>query len=241
MNKDRARKVIEGIEIDYQFGERITLTELMPVSYFTENEEYPYGGNPGKIEPSIKITSNISVARDLLTDNWAGTKNDVDWENDIVGVAISGFGIISRARTEVTEIMNRRKLKYVFVSYNIASEDGETLLDEVADVAVFACTTEYLLNSSMPTEEENPYTLELDKQVDSVINHETKALPVKTFDCDWTAYRNVQIALARLRHSGVRLAEDYVPLAHAMMNLMITSVFPLELMEELVDKGILGV
>ena len=241
MNKDRARKVIEGIEIDYQFGERITLTELMPVSYFTENEEYPYGGNSGKIEPSIKITSNISVARDLLTDNWAGTKNDVDWENDIVGVAISGFGIISRARTEVTEIMNRRKLKYVFVSYNIASEDGETLLDEVADVAVFACTTEYLLNSSMPTEEENPYTLELDKQVDSVINHETKALPVKTFDCDWTAYRNVQIALARLRHSGVRLAEDYVPLAHAMMNLMITSVFPLELMEELVDKGILGV
>ena len=241
MNKDRARKVIEGIEIDYQFGERITLTELMPVSYFTENEEYPYGGNPGKIEPSIKITSNISVARDLLMDNWTGSKNEVDWENDIVGVVISGFGIISRARTEVVEIMKRRKLKYVFVSYNIASEDGETLIDEVDDAAIFACTTEYLLNNSMPTEEENPYTLELDKQVDSVVNHETTALPVKTFDCDWNTYRNVQVALSRLRHSSTRLAEDYVPLAHAMLNLMITSVFPLELMEELVEKEILAV
>ena len=56
MNKNRARKIIEGIEISYQSGERISLTELMPVSYFSENEEYPYGGNPGKIEPSIKIT-----------------------------------------------------------------------------------------------------------------------------------------------------------------------------------------
>ena len=241
MNKNRARKIIEGIEISYQSGERISLTELMPVSYFSENEEYPYGGNPGKIEPSIKITSNISVARELLTDNWGGSKNETDWENDIVGVAISGFGIISRARTEVVEIMKRRKLKYVFVSYNIASEDGETLLDEVDEVDVFACTTEYLLNNSIPTEKENPYTLELDKQIDSVINHETIALPVKTFDCDWGTYRNVQVALSRLRHSSSRLAEDYVPLAHAMLNLMITSVFPLELMEELVEKEILAV
>jgi hypothetical protein len=93
----------------------------------------------------------------------------------------------------------------------------------------------------VPTEEENPYTLELDKQVDSVIKHETIPLPVKTFDCDWNTYRKVQVALSRLRHSSARLAEDYVPLAHSMINLMITSVFPLELMEDLVVKGILEV
>ena len=81
----------------------------------------------------------------------------------------------------------------------------------------------------------------LDKQVDSVINHETIPLAVKTFDCDWNTYRKVQIALARLRHSSSRLAEDYVPLAHSMINLMITSVFPLELMEDLAVKGILEV
>jgi hypothetical protein len=81
----------------------------------------------------------------------------------------------------------------------------------------------------------------LDKQVDSVINHETIPLPVKTFDCDWNTYRKVQVALSRLRHSSARLAEDYVPLAHSMINLMITSVFPLELMEDLVVKGILEV
>ncbi|MBQ8302448.1 MAG: DrmE family protein [Clostridia bacterium] len=237
MNRERSERVIDNLEIVYD-GKRIKITEIIPVSYCSENEEYPYGGNPGKIEPAIKITNNISNARSLVTGSWEGNKM---WVHDVIGVSVIGFGAISRARTEVTEIMKRRKLKYVFVSYNIASEDGETLLDEVADASVFACTTEYLLNSSMPIVKQNPYTIELDKQVESVINHETKALPVKTFDCDWGSYRNVQIALARLRHSSARLAEDYVPLAHAMMNLMITSVFPLELMEDLVDKGILGV
>ena len=237
MNRERSERIIDNLEIEYE-GKRIRITEIMPVSYCSENEEYPYGGNPGKIEPSIKITNNISNARSLVTGSWEGNET---WTHDVIGVSVIGFGAISRARTEVTEIMKRRKLKYVFVSYNIASEDGETLLDEVEDTSVFACTTEYLLNYSVPTEEENPYTLELDKQVDSVINHETIPLAVKTFDCDWNTYRKVQIALARLRHSSSRLAEDYVPLAHSMINLMITSVFPLELMEDLAVKGILEV
>ena len=237
MNRERSEKVIDNLEIEYD-GKRIRITEIIPVSYCSENEEYPYGGNPGKIEPAIKITSNISNARSLVTGAWEGNET---WTHDVIGVSVIGFGAISRARSEVIEIMKRRKLKYVFISYNIASEDGEALLDEVEDASVFACTTEYLLNCSVPTEEENPYTLELDKQVDSVINHETIPLPVKTFDCDWNTYRKVQVALSRLRHSSSRLAEDYVPIAHAMLNLMITSVFPLELMEELVEKEILAV
>ena len=234
MNRER---IIDKLEICYD-SKRIKITEIMPVSYCSENEEYPYGGNPGKIEPAIKITNSISNARSIVTGTWQGNET---WINDVVGVSIIGFGAISRARTEVSEMMKRRKLKYVFVSYNISSEEGETLLDEVDDAAFFACTTEYLLNSSFPIVEENPYTLELDKQVDSVVNHKTIPLPVKTFDCDWAMYKKVQIALARMRHSGYKEAEDFVPLAHSVMNLMITSVFPFQLMETLVESGILEV
>ena len=36
-------------------------------------------------------------------------------------------------------------------------------------------------------------------------------------------------------------AEDFVPLAHSVMNLMITSVFPFQLMEDLVSSGIVEV
>jgi len=237
MNRDRSERIIDNLEICYDL-KRIKITEIVPVSYCSENEEYPYGGNPGKIEPAIKITNSISNARSIVTGTWQGNET---WINDVVGVSIVGFGAVSRARTEVSEMMKRRKLKYVFVSYNISSEDGETLLDEVDDAAVFACTTEYLLNSSFPIVEENPYTLELDKQVASVVNHETISLPVKTFDCDWDMYRKVQIALARMRHSGYKEAEDFVPLAHSVMNLMITSVFPFQLIETLVESGNLEV
>ncbi len=237
MSRERSEKIIDNLEICYDL-KRIKITEIMPVSYCSENEEYPYGGNPGKIEPAIKITNSISNARSLVTGTWRGNET---WVNDVIGVSILGFGAISRARTEVTEMMKRRKLKYVFVSYNISSDEGETLLDEVDDASVFACTTEYLLNNSFPVVIENPYTAELDKQIDSVVNHETVSLPVKTFDCDWGMYKRVQIALARLRHSGYKESEDFVPLAHSVMNLMITAVFSFKLMEELVENGILAV
>lgn len=237
MNKDRSERVINNVEIGYG-RKRIKITEIMPVSYCSENEEYPYGGNPGRIEPAIKITNSISTARSIVTGSWPGNES---WCNDVIGVSVIGYGAISRARSEVAEMMKRRKLKYVFISYNISAEDGETLLDEVEDAAVFACTTEYLLNSSYPVVIPNPYTEELDKQVEAVVNHETTALPVKTFDCDWDMYRKVQMALAHLRHSGYKEAEDFVPLAHSVMNLMITSVFPFQLMEELVESGVLEV
>lgn len=144
MNRDRSERVVDNLEIGYD-GKRIKLTEILPVSYCSENEEYPYGGNPGRIEPAIKITNSISTARSIVTGSWPGSEN---WSNDVIGVSVLGYGAISRARSEVAEMMKRRKLKYVFISYNISAEDGETLLDEVEDAAVFACTTEYLLNSS---------------------------------------------------------------------------------------------
>ena len=237
MNRERSEMIIDNLEICYD-SKRIKLTDIMPISYCSENEEYPYGGNPGKLEPVIKITNNISTARSIVTGSWQGNEN---WLNDIVGVSIIGFSVISRARTEVSEMMKRRKLKYVFVSYNISAEEGEVLLDEIEDTSVFACTAEYLNSSSFPVVEQNPYTKELDKQIASVINHETIALPVKTFDCDWNMYKKVQIALGRLRHSGYKEAEDFIPLAHSVMNLIITSVFSFKLMEELVETGILDV
>ena len=239
MSKERSVRIVENIEIGFRCNsKKIKITEIMPVSYCSENEEYPFGGNPGKIEPAIKITNNISTARSIVTGNWPG--NDW-WENDIVGVSVMGNETISRAQTEVSEMMKRRKLKYVFVSYNISSEGGEFLLDEVEDASVFACTTEYLLNASAPVVASNSFTEELDKQVESVVNHKTIALPVKTFDCDWNMYKKVQKALSHLRHSGYQEAEEFVPLAHYVINLMITSVFPFQTMESLVESETIDV
>lgn len=237
MNRDCSEKIIDSLEICYD-AKWIKITEIIPISYCSENEEYPYGGNPGKIEPAVKITNNISNARSIVTGTWQGNRA---WINDVIGVSIIGFNAISRARTEVSEMMKRRKLKYVFISYNISTEEGETLLDEVEDASVFACTTEYLRNSSFPIIEENPYTEELDKQVEAIVNHKTIAIPVKTFDCNWDMYKRVQSALSLTRHSGYKETEDFVPLAQSVINLMITAVFPFKLMEELVESGTLEV
>lgn len=237
MNRYLSEKIIDSLEICYD-TKRIKITEIIPISYCSENEEYPYRGNPGKIEPAIKITNNISNARSIVTGAWQGNRA---WINDVIGVSIIGFDAVSRARTEASEMMKRRKLKYVFISYNISTGEGETLLDEVEDASVFVCTAEYLRNSSFPIIEENPYTEELNKQIDAIVNHETIAIPVKTFDCNWDMYKRVQSALSLMRHSGYKEAEVFVPLAQSVMNLMITAVFPFKLMEELVESRTLEV
>ena len=73
MNRDRSERIIDNLEIFYD-SKCIKITEIMPVSYCSENEEYPYGGNPGKIEPAIKITNSISNARSIVTGTWQGNE-----------------------------------------------------------------------------------------------------------------------------------------------------------------------
>lgn len=240
MSKDYADRIIDSLEIKYG-DHSISLNDIVPISYCTDNNEYPYGGNPGRLEPAVKITSNVSNARSLIIGEWNG--NDT-WKNDVIGVSCIGFDAISRSESEVSEMTNRRKLVYTFLSYNIASEGGDQLLDTVQNqeiLSVFACTAAFLSSHSAGIVDENPFTTELDKQVQSIVNHNLITLSIKTFDCDWDTYKKVLLSLSRLRHSGMKMIEDYLPLAYSMMNLMITSVFPLELMEQLIDNRILSV
>lgn len=38
---------------------------MVTASYFTEEDEYRYGGNAGKNEPTLKFTAKVSAARPI--------------------------------------------------------------------------------------------------------------------------------------------------------------------------------
>lgn len=237
MDKSRSKEILENLEIRYK-EKTFKITDIMPVSYCSERE-YSYSGNPGRIEPAIKITNSISRALDLITGKWS--QKNASWKNDIVGVSIIGIDAIMQSKSEVEEIMRRRKLKYVFLSYNISAEEGETILGKIENTSKFICTSKYLKKNSAQIQNINSITSELQKQVESVINHKTVIVPVKTVDCDWTKYKKIQKSFSTLRMSGNRISEDFIPLAYSLLNIVFTAVFPIKNMENLVKNQIIAV
>lgn len=65
MPKDRISNLIEKLSI--RFGDtEVKLTDLVTISYFTENDEFIIGGNAARTEPIIKVASKMSVVRRLI-------------------------------------------------------------------------------------------------------------------------------------------------------------------------------
>ena len=150
--RDRVDYLVKNISL--AFGkEKISLLELVTASYFTEEDEYRYGGNAGKNEPTLKFTAKVSAARQLLLSRRG---------NRHLGLIVLGEDSISRGYSELHELINRKSLQYVYLSSSIDSELAFALTSDIEETEVFACTKDFLLeNSTTDIAEINDYTLKL--------------------------------------------------------------------------------
>lgn len=233
MPREVADQIINGVTIRFNGEKQISLLDIMTVSYFTENEEYPYGGNPGKIEPVLKITNRISVARDLIM-----SQNG----NKITGLLILGNEIINRGRTELPELMNRSSLKYVIVSFHIDSEGGESIIKEYEKPNVFACTKKFLLRNNFPILCKTPLITELAKQINNTISREVKPCIIRS-EKTWNEYREIKKALFVVKNAEIiEEYKDYFLIhAYSLLKLFTTAIFPINSMEGLIRSGALDI
>lgn len=232
MPRERADLILNNVCIKYA-GISISLLEVVTASYFTESEEYQYGGNPGKIEPTLKITGKVSVARDLVMDKTG---------NQTVGIIVLGTDSITRGGTELTELMNRRSLKYVFLACNIDFDNAKQLIEEYEDSKVFACTKDFMGISVMNIVENNIYTRELSNQINISLNKEVKTKIVFDNACCGEIL-NIKKALIFLKKSDYMSEQkDYFIIqAYSLVNLFLTSAFPMKKMEELIRDKVLDI
>jgi len=233
MPREVADRIINGIKFRFGTGKEIKLLEVLTASYFTENEEHQYSGNPGKLEPVLKITNKVSVARDL-----AFSKNG----NKILGLSVLDDESISRGRTELPELMNRNSLKFVIVSCQIDAEGCDSLIKESENPNVFACTKEFLLMNNKPPTALTPLTRELEKQVNNTITHEVEPLIIPTAKT-WNDFRDMKRSLFAIRNAEIidGNKEYFLIHAHSLLNLFLTSVFSLNFMEKLIETGRLDI
>lgn len=231
MSRERANYLVNNLTIKYGTSETISLLELATASYFTEHDEYPYGGNLGKTEPILKITGKVSVARKMVVR---------PEENKIIGLCVMGDEFLVSGKTELPDLINRKSLGYVLVSTHIDTEHMSQIFEEVRDPSLFACTKDFLLEHSLPALVKSPFAEELETQVNHIVDHEIQSIEIES-NQTWEQYSQAKRNLGILRASEV-LGEDkeyFIIQAHTLMKLFLTAVFPITHMESLVaDKTI---
>lgn len=222
-------RIQKGLRIEYD-GKSITLLDIVPASYYTDGDEpYQFGSNPSKAEPVLKIAGRVSVARDLVLDKHG---------NRAVGLMVIGSEHASKGASELEDLLGRKSLKFTHISMSIDSENAEEYIDKEEGPAVFACTKEFLLQHSKPTVVSNPFTDELDKQVDNIVNNEVR-IDVIDGGCSWDVYREIRNALFIIRQSNwdEEKKKNFIVPAHSLLNLFTTAVFPMKAMESSVANG----
>ncbi|MEI7884382.1 MAG: DrmE family protein [Clostridia bacterium] len=226
MKREIADDIINNLTIKYEGNKTVKFLDIFSVSYYTEHDQYQYGGNPGRIEPVIKITNKISVARDLILDKDS---------NQIIGLVVLEYECINRGRSELIELMNRKSLKFVLVSIGYDSEDTISIINECDNTSLFACTKDFLLSFSKPVIYVNEYTKELDKQVENIFNRKIELNIVKS-NKTWNDYYELKKALFLIRKSEIQGIDrdNFIIYAYSLLNLFVTAVFSIEIMEDLI-------
>ena len=157
MDRQRANRCMDGLVL--QTGNlKIRIQDLVTASYFTEGNEYPYGGNAGKNEAMIKFASKISVGLEMT------------WEsegNEYLGMLVCGNGLIERGITELPQVMTRESVGFSVISGGMNLSCAEELIKEYEEAGVFACTKDFLLEHTLPPVNGNNFTDELQRQADA--------------------------------------------------------------------------
>lgn len=225
MPRSRADSIVSNLElVDKNKGEVYNYLDLVTASYYTEGNEYRYSGNAEKSDPNIKITSRLSMARDLIYHPIS---------NKVYGLMILEADGANQSVSELDELINRRSLRYTLVSYRIDSERGDELIAQYEDANLFACTKEYLLWNSLPLDTYNSVTGELEKQVDIILYKELETRIVPDI-CSKEEYLKVRKDLRSIKRSDFidENKENYVIQAMSLLNLFITAPFSLKQLED---------
>ena len=230
--RDTFARLSKGLRISYGDNMSVGLLDIVTASYYADSgEEYQLGNNPAKTEPVLKITRKISTARELVLEKHGNTT---------VGLMVIGADAVSNGASELIDLLGRKTLKFSHIAVEIDSECAKDIIESQGGAAVFACTREFLLQNSLPPQEINNLTLELDRQIENIVNNTVKT-EIVDGGCSWENFRKIKEALYAIKNSEWNddNKNSFLIKAYSLLNLLITAVFPIEKLEKAIENGML--
>ena len=229
ISKTKADDILNNTQIKCE-EQKINLLDLVTASYYTENNKFPYAGNTEKAEPIIKITSKLDISRKLVKK---------ESSNRVQGLMV----FEQESETELTELMERRSLRYVYALYSISSESGSQLVNLYPDAAIFECTKKFLLENVKPIAQSNFYTKKLANQSDIIINKKINR-HILNIGFSWEYLKKIKKQIKSVKDTNVasnNKKDSFVIQAYALLNLLLTASFNTIDLQNTIEELKLGV
>lgn len=232
--RERFSDVFKRIYIQYGNGQTIDLADILPASYYTDTDRsQQIGSNPTKAEPALKVTSSLSIARDLIYEKGGNT---------VVGF-LSLLDKISTTDTEdLDDILRAPALKFTYITAPIYSRSYEQLIEQHTDAAVFACTKAFLAENLGRFHMPYIHTKDMIQQAESLKKNSITPIPVKRglSQAEYKKTRNI-LDVIRSAHWDGPEKDIFLGTAHSLLNLFITAAFSMEEMEIVLSTGLITI
>lgn len=197
----------------------ISMVDIIPAAYYTgTGTQITIGRNPSKAEPVIRVTEQLSIARDMILEKGSTT----------IGLLVLDNSFLVENSSELDDIVSRSKPKYIHVSSVIRSDAERKVFSQYSNCPVFACTSHNLSDINCSVNEENILTRELGRQLDFIKNPRITT-PLFNNVWDEIEYRKLQSKLKSIRSLKIsdELKDNFIASAYSLINLFSTAVFPL--------------
>lgn len=229
-DKERADFILKNTKLVFNDNE-IGLLDLVTATYITDTNELPYKGNQNKADPILKITSKADIAFNTIRDRTG---------NENIGFLVIGKNAIYRNYTELSRVINLRKLQFAYISVPIDSDYGEikVLVNEEKTPVVFPCTKELINNyTNNAVIVKNHYTQELITQQHTIVS---KHFNRKVVDSDENVNHPLFKQLLRsFKNTGVEseTKDEFIIQAYSLWNLFQYTVADMHIYNDLIGKG----
>lgn len=223
-------EICKHLKIRYGDDKTIELMDVVPVSYYTgTGEQFQIGKNISKAESVIKVTSKISMARDLVLDKHC---------NRVIGLLVTNVESLTTNSAELHDLLQRRTLKFAYVVAPYNSDLCALAMEQYESARIFACTKELLSHSRHKIQSPNKLTEELIRQIWNILDREIITVKVDGH-WNWDQYRTIKRKLFSIKqsHWSGTDRDNFILSSIALMNLFTTAFFSMDRMETAISMG----
>ncbi|MEY9096704.1 DrmE family protein [Paenibacillus sp. RC84] len=203
--------------------------DIFPAAYYTSNEVYYYSGNSAKVDPLIKFTSKLSVARELIID-----------DKCIEMLLIDGANYFAEDISEITSVYNRGSLKSIIMLGEVCKGLNSRTLNNLENLKLFLWTKDKIqLNSDDVLAGINVHdeSKRLDKLLNNYINVNFEKVRVD-FEFSDVIVKCKQDIYSLSRHPQENEKKSlFIKKSYWLLNLLEKSFFPIVQMERLVAEN----
>lgn len=227
--KEKFIELCNNIKIVYSGQAAVSVTDIVPVSYYNSSyEEIQIGKNPSKEEAFIKIASNVSTARKIVLDKSG---------NSTIGLLALEIDSLQNVESELCDMLRRKSLKFIHIASTMNSDMQTFALKKNENAEIFACTKKHLSNIDCKLNCSNELTNELFLQINNTVNRKLNIIDIEGFE--WKEYLGIKRGILTVKKSNLPDDEKnkFIIAAYGMLNLLTAAFFSIDKMELATENG----